>query len=290
MSIFHRYPRFISICLLVIGIGGCATTTTMQQSQVAVEKQIKVLLLQTPMKIDPSRLQKVMAPNIKSPLSISDETIAQGMKHAQEYVSEEMKAALTKQPKIVVLTPTADEQRYLDKIRSKPLDTSLSQMEADSIRTMTGADVLMRYQITDYGLTPQSWRNGYITFEVTTTLALAAVIAYSGSTVAKAAAGAYLVQEGIEETAEAYAGFWALDVACRPVRIQAQLVRLEPVTKLWNASDTGFSNVKLLRLIRKVGSSERDKQLNQATDSAITDIVADLSDSLDDIKPVRKIR
>ena len=119
MSISHRYPRFISICLLVIGIGGCASTSTMQQSQEASDKQIKVLLMQSPMKIDPSRLQKVMAPNVKSHLSISDEAIQQGMKHAQEYVSEEMKAALTKQPKIVVLTPTADEQRYLDKIRSK---------------------------------------------------------------------------------------------------------------------------------------------------------------------------
>ena len=246
--------------------------------------------MQSPMKIDPSRLQKVMAPNVKSHLSISDEAIQQGMKHAQEYVSEEMKAALTKQPKIVVLTPTADEQRYLDKIRSKPLDTSLSQEEADSIQTMTGADVLMRYQITDYGLTPQSWRNGYITFEVTTTLALAGVIAYTGSTVAKAAAGTYLVQEGIEETAEAYTGFWALNVVYRPVRIEAQLVRLEPVTKLWNDSDTGFSNVRLSRLISKVGTSERDKQLNQATDSAVTDIVTDISDSLDDIKPVHRIR
>lgn len=241
MSIFRRHPRFLSICLLCIGIGGYATTTNMQQSQVAVEKQIKVLLMQSPMKTDANRLQKVMAPNVKSPLSISDETIAQGVKHAQEYVSEEMKAKLTKQPKIVVLTP-------------------------------------------------QSWRNGYITFEVTTTLALAGVIAYAGSTVAKAAAGTYLVQEGIEETAEAYTGFWVLDVACRPFRIEAQLIGLEPVTNVWKASDTGFSNVKLSRLIRKVGSSERDKQLNQATDSAVTDIVADLSDSLDDIKPVHRIR
>jgi hypothetical protein len=88
-------------------------------------------------------------------------------------------------------------------------------------------------------LTPKSRRKGYIAFEVTSTLAIARAIAYSGSAAAKAttaAAGTYLAQETAEETAESYAGFWALDVESRPVRIEAALVRPEPVATVWEIS------------------------------------------------------
>ena len=196
-----------------------------------------------------------------------------------------MDSALAKQPKLLLVTPPTQENPLFDKIQGHTFETALSQDETDRIRSTTGADALLRFTITDYGLTPRSWRKGYITFEVTTTLALAAVIAYSGSTVAKAAASVYLVQETIEETAEAYAGFWALDVVCRPVRIEAELIRLKPVTTVWKISDTGLANVRLSRLTRKVGADERDRQLDQATDYAVKDIVSALSSALKSIQP-----
>ena len=143
------------------------------------------------------------------------------------------------------------------------------------------ADALLRYRITDYGLTPRSWRTAWITFEVTSTLAIAAVIAYSSSTVAKGAAGAYLVQEAVEETAETYAGFWVLDVICRPVRIEAQLIRLNPVGMVWQSSDTGLSDLKLSRITRKVEPSERDRQLDQATNHAVDHVASNLYDALE---------
>ena len=93
------------------------------------------------------------------------------------------------------------------------------------------------------------------------------------------------MQEAVEETAEAYAGFWALDVVARPVRIEAELVRLNPVTTVWNTSDTGLSEMKLSRLTRKVDADERDRQLDQATDNAVKDIVSELSDALEKIGP-----
>ena len=134
-----------------------------------------------------------------------------------------------------------------------------------------------KFGISDYGLTPKSWRDGYITFEITSTLAIAGAIAYTGSAAARAAAGAYLVQEGIEESAESYAGFWALDVVSRPVRIEAQFVRLNPVTTVWEDSDTGLADVKLSRLTRKVGSAEQNNQLDQSTDFAVNGLVSRLS-------------
>jgi len=237
------------------------------------------------MNIDPGRLQTVFAPNIKSDLSVTDEPIAQGVNHAQKIVSEAMAAALAKIPDVIVVGPPASEQRYFEEMRNKPLATTISQGEADSIAGTTGADALLKYKITDYGLTPRAWRTGYITFEVTSTLALAGVIAYAGSAAAKAAAGAYLVQEGAEETAETYAGFWALDVECRPVRIEAALISLNPVTPVWHTSDTGLSDVRFSRLTRKVDSAEKVSQLDQATDYAVKDIISKLSNSLNNIKP-----
>ena len=93
---------------------------------------------------------------------------------------------------------------------------------------------------------------------------------------AKAAAGAYLVQETAEETAEAYAGFWSLDVVCRPVRIEAELIRLEPVAKIWSDAETGLSDVSLSRLTRDISPAERIGQLDQATSNAVTDLISEL--------------
>jgi len=241
---------------------------------------IKILVMQSPMTINPGRLQKVLAPDIKPKLSVSDEPIAQGVKHSQEQALAAMKSDLIKQSRLTLVTPPKQEKQLLNKIQGENFDTAISQDVADRIQTTTGADAILRFGITDYGLTPKSWRTGYITFEVVSTLAIAGVIAYAGSTAAKAAAGAYLAQETVEETAESYAGFWALDVVCRPVRIEAELIGLNPVNVLWKYSDTGLSDVSLSRLTRKVGTDERDKQLDQSTDYAVNDVVTDLSDAL----------
>lgn len=284
MAISHRCLYLVVLCWIGAGLGGCATTNG-RLAEAHLAAPIKVLVMQSPMTVDPARLQKVLAPDVKEELSASQEPIAQGVKQAQSGALSAMESALAKRSRLIVVTPPTEEEPFLKAIQSHGYDTALSQDEADRIRTTTGADALLRFRITDYGLTPRSWRRGYITFEVTTTLALAAVIAYSGSTVAKGAAGAYLVQEAVEETAEGYAGFWALDVVCRPVRIEAELIRLHPVTTVWNTHDTGLSDVKLSRLTRKVGSAERDGQLDQATDYAVRDVASALSRAVESIQP-----
>jgi hypothetical protein len=285
MFISCRYFHIVFLCLMGVGLGGCATTTNVQLAQANMNVPVKILVIQSPITIDSGRLQTVLAPDIKPELSVSEEPISQGVKHAQEHALAAMESALTKQSKLIVVTPPAEEIQFVDKIRHHDFASAISQDEADRIQTTTGADALLRFGITDYGLTPQSWRNGYIAFEVTTTLALAAVIAYSSSVAAKTAAGIYLVQETIEETATAYAGFWALDLVCRPVRMEAELIRLNPVTTLWKTSDTGLSDVSLSRLTRKVGSDERDRQLDQSTDYAVKDVTSDLTNALKNTNP-----
>lgn len=282
---FCRRLHIAFLCLMGVGLGGCATTTNTQLAQAHMKAPIRILVMQSQMTSDAGRLQSVLAPDIKPALSISEEPISQGVKHAQERATAAMESALTKEPRLILVAPSAAEKQLINNIQDHDLESAITQDEADRLQTATGADALLRFGITDYGLTPQSWRNGYIAFEVTTTLALAAVIAYSRSVAAKAAAGIYLAQETIEETATAYAGFWALDVVCRPVRMEAELIRLNPVTTLWKTSDTGLSDVSLSRLVRKVGVDERGRQLDQATDYAAKDVVSDFSDALENIKP-----
>ena len=280
----HRGFYIALLCVLGVGLGGCATTRNMRLAQRNLRPPIKILVMQSPNSIAPDRLEKVFAPEAKGQLSVSDEPIAHGVKHAEKYAQTAMEAALNKQPGLVVAPSPAHENNFIDTLQGRDFEAAISQEEADHIRLITGADALLRFNITDYGLTPKTWRTGYITFEVTSTLALAAIIAYSGSTVAKAAAGAYLVQEAAEETAETYAGFWALDKVCRPVRIEAKLIILDPVSTVWTYSDTGLSDIRLSRLTGKIGLAERVGQMDQATDYAAADIVSTLSNSLKSVK------
>jgi len=168
--------------------------------------------------------------------------------------------------------------RTVSELRIDHADKVITREMAEKLHAVSGADVLLRFRITDYGVTPKSWQNAVITFEVTSTLGIAA-IAYS-YTATRALAGAYLVQEGIEESAEAYAGFQALDDVCRPVHVEAELISLTTGTQVWAGNATGLSDVRLTRLVRKVGVTEREAQLNSAVHKAVTSIVANLQKTL----------
>jgi len=248
---------------------------------------IKVLVVESPISIDPGRLQAVLAPDMKPGQSASAALIFREQKHAQEYALTAMEDALGKQDGLDVIVPTPERNQTINMIQDKKLESAITQDEANRLRATTGAEALLRFGVTDYGLTPKSWRKGYITFEVASTLAIGGAIAYSGSAAAKAAAGAYLAQEAAEETAEAYAGFRALDAVSRPVRIEAALVRLNPVATVWKTSGTGLSDMRLSRLARKVTSVERNNQLDQSARKAIKDVVSDLSHALESIQPER---
>lgn len=211
----------------------------------------------------------------------SEKLVAQGEIHAEEYALSSMKSALDNQVGGKVIQVQLNESQVANRIQEKNFDEALTQHEANWLRKETGAYALLKFGITDYGMTPKAWRKGYITFEVTSTLAIAGIIAYSGSTAAKAAAGAYLAQEAVEEAAEAYAGFWALDVVNRPVRIVAKLIQLDPLETVWEDSDTGLSDTKLSRLTRKAPVDEKYKQLDQSTDDAVRELASELSTDIE---------
>ena len=282
--------RRFSVLLLVLtggGLCGCATSP-IALPEMHENGPVRIMLMESPMRVGPGRLQSVLAPGVKRKLAMSEQPLSEDIQHAQRHASAAMQSALTSRSGLVVVAPPAMEEPFLSTIESRDLKAALSQKEADRIRSTTGADALLRFDITDYGLTPKSWRTAYVTFEVTSTLAIAGFIAYPGSTVARAAAGAYLVQETVEEATEAYAGFWGLDVVCRPVRIEAELIGLDPVSVLWKTSETGLSNVRLFRLVSKVGPDKKNVQLDQATDHAARDIAFALSGALRNAGPVAR--
>lgn len=266
------------LCAAGLGLGGCASTQ--QITHAHMHLPVKVVVVEAPMTIDAGRLQSVMAPASKKKLSTKDEPIAQAIKRSEQHALVAMNSVLAKQPEFVVIKPTTAAKQYLDEVQNDNSHSAIPQKTATRIQADTGADAILRFRITDYGLTPPSWRTGYITFEVASTLAIATVIAYSGYAAAKAAAGAYLTQEAVEETAEGYAGFWSLDVVYRPVQIEAELIRLQPINIVWKSRDTGLSDTSLTRLTRQVDARELYKQLDQSTNYAVKDIVLDLSQAL----------
>ena len=284
---FLPLPRRAALmCASVLGaalcLSGCATapTTHLARTAATLDFPLRVVTLQAPMTVDAGRLQEACAPGAKPRLPATDPGRMPPGRGGEARAAAAMAAPVGGEPNVVVIAP-AGEQSALDPLRGRALDADLTPDEASRLRAATGAEVLLRYGITDYGLTPRAWRRGYTAFEVVTTLALAAVIAYSGSRAAQAAATLYLVQETAEESAEAYATFHAFDVVCRPVRIQAQMLALDPHALLWQARDTGISDIKLGRYFRKVGADERDRQLDQATAAAVRGIARDLHAALE---------
>ena len=232
------------------------------------------------MDIEPGRLKLVMAPGSNHGTSDAQTLIGQGKMHAEEYAMTSMESSLANEGGFKIVNPPPEAEQEFDNVQELGLQGPITQAEANSLHDALGVDAILRFGITDYGLTPRAWHNGYITFEVASTLTFAGIIAYSGSTAATAAAGAYLAQETVEETTEAYAGFWALENTSRPVRIEAELIQLKPLNTVWKDSDTGLSDTKLSRLFRKVPVDEERQQLKQSTDDATREIAAKLSAAL----------
>lgn len=267
-------------------LSGCASVNHAVREPAHLQTPVKVLLIQSPLAVSPQRLQSVFAAKSKKPLTLASPALLPVAAHSRARALADMRTALGKRSNIVLVKPPLRAKPLIARIQQQKYTTALTPAEAKQLQAETGADAILRFGITDYGLTPKTWRTSYITFEVVSTLAITALIASVGTTVAKGAAGAYLAQETVEETAEGYAGFWALDVVCRPVRIEAKLIRPAPLTILWHDNDTGLADVHLSRLFRNVSAAERNRQLDQSTAYAVNDLVAALSNKLSGKKNV----
>lgn len=135
------------------------------------------------------------------------------------------------------------------------------------------ADAYLRVRITDYGQTPKSWKSAYITFEVTTTLGIGALL-YT-RTITRPLAIAYVAEEGIEEFSEGYAGFRLLNRLSRPVRIDADLVDGVSGKVLWHDTETGLAGWHW-KNVWHMGDATRDLLLKTSAEKAVTALVQEL--------------
>ncbi len=256
----------------------------MALAQTHPSSPIKMIVLQAPMAIDHERLKAVFGKELSEDAPLPDAVIQEQESRAQTRALTAMNSALANQPSFVVVpTPTTDPS--INTIENQNFDSPITQDDADRIALATGTDAILRYRITDYGLTPVAWRKAYVTFEVASTLTIAGSIALIGTKVARTAGAVYLAEEGTEELAEGYAGFWAFNEVCRPVRIEAELIRLKPVQIIWKTSDTGTSDIRLSRIIRKIAPNELDGQLMLSTNHAASTVIKRLTAPLKDHLP-----
>ena len=260
--------------LMGVVLCSCATAPRYESTtQSIVAYPQKAVLVQTPMLRDDPVFNKLFAPDLPKDSPESHQAIKDAVDNAEVRALAEIQKAFETQTEIKI-DNSEIVSRVINELQINNADTIVTREIAEQLHAASDADVLLRFRITDYGVTPKSWRNAVIIFEVTSTLGIAALAyAYPAT---RPIAGIYLIEEGIEETIEAYAGFWALDEVSRPVRIEAELITLNTGTQAWKSSATGLSDVGLTRLVRKVSAAERAAQLNSAIQEAAEKIVSDL--------------
>ena len=128
------------------------------------------------------------------------------------------------------------------------------------------ADAYLRIRVTDYGQTPRRWAGAYITFEVVTTLAIAGGLYLHRVT--RPVAGAYLLEESIEELTEGFAGFWLLNRLSRPVRVEADMIDGQTGQVLWHDAHTGLARWRWQNL-RHADNATRDGLLTVSMNKAV---------------------
>jgi hypothetical protein len=266
----------LATLLLMLLLGGCASSNVQKASLEPMDSPLRMVVEETPNSVEPAALRNVLAPDLPEGSDEANKLVESGMAQAETGAMAEMQTALTNAGMKVVSTETP--ARSVNESGGQQFATKLSIDQAKQLQLDSGADDLLRFRITDYGLTPRDWRNWVIGFEVVTTVGIAA-IAYSVPET-RPLAGVYLVTETVEEGAEAYAGFWALDKLTRPVRTEAELFDLHTGERVWADSNTGLAKVRLARLFASIDAPTRNAQLKDATHESIKKLVGRLAHSL----------
>lgn len=172
-------------------------------------------------------------------------------------------AALTEDLPCLAPPDIAAAEDYPD---ADQMGRPLGSATLERLQASHAADAYLRLRITDYGETPRRWRGAYVTFEVVTTLGIAAAL-YAHK-VTRAVAGAYLLEESIEELSEGYAGFWVLNRLSRPVRIEADLLDGETGELLASETHVGLARWRW-RHLWHMDDIDRDELLEISLQKAL---------------------
>ena len=266
----------VATILCTLLLDGCATSTVQVIAREPTAHPPQVVLIESSSDVDLPALRNVFSPDMPKDSEETIKLVKSGMTEAEIRAMAEMKNALTNIGMTVINSEAVT--RRVNELEINRMHKKLSLDQAHELHLVSGADNLLRFRITDYGLTPKAWRNWVIGFEVVSTVGIAA-IAYTTPEL-RPLAGVYLVTEAVEETAEAYTGFWALDKLSRPVRIEAEMFDLRTGEMLWADSNTGLARVHLIRLATHIDAATRNAQLEDATHESVEKLMGQMVKSL----------
>lgn len=266
----------VATILCTLLLDGCATSTVQVIAREPTAHPPQVVLIESSSDVDLPALRNVFSPDMPKDSEETIKLVKSGMTEAEIRAMAEMKNALTNIGMTVINSEAVT--RRVNELEINRMHKKLSPDQAHELHLVSGADNLLRFRITDYGLTPKAWRNWVIGFEVVSTVGIAA-IAYTTPEL-RPLAGVYLVTEAVEETAEAYTGFWALDKLSRPVRIEAEMFDLRTGEMLWADSNTGLARVHLIRLATHIDAATRNAQLEDATHESVEKLMGQMVKSL----------
>jgi hypothetical protein len=273
-SAFHcRIRRRGIAALAIIAVAGCASFQDRDASTEPFPGFHRLVLVEIPMLREEAWLREQFADELPRDSPAARQAIDEAVNGAEISALASMQKALVQREGVTIDDSEATVRTVKDLGLDNP-DVVVSPDIARRLRAASGADGLLRFRITDYGITPKAWRTAYIAFEVVSTLAIAG-IAYAYPKT-RPIAGVYLVEEIVEETLEGYGGFWVLNKVCRPVRIEAEWTSLYTGATVWKDSATGLSDIRPARLVRKVGQAEADAQRAQAIDKAVKKLAAEI--------------
>lgn len=266
----------VATILCTLLLDGCATSTVQVIAREPTAHPPQVVLIESSSDVDLPALRNVFSPDMPKDSEETIKLVKSGMTEAEIRAMAEMKNALTNIGMTVINSEAVT--RRVNELEINRMHKKLSPDQSHELHLVSGADNLLRFRITDYGLTPKAWRNWVIGFEVVSTVGIAA-IAYTTPEL-RPLAGVYLVTEAVEETAEAYTGFWALDKLSRPVRIEAEMFDLRTGEMLWADSNTGLARVHLIRLATHIDAATRNAQLEDATHESVEKLMGQMVKSL----------
>lgn len=251
--------------LILSGCGSLPAETVIT----SIKPPDKLRVLELPSGVEDASLKRLFHADQKT---VAAEVLASDQTRIEQKIDAALKQALDNaslpQLKTADTLPATDPDLL-------HVGKPLSAKTLAALQAKYPASDYLRIRVTDYGQTPRSWKSAYITFEVVTTLAIAGAL-YT-HTVSRPLAGAYLVQEGVEELGEGYAGFWLINRLSRPVRIEADLVDGKTGQVIWHDSETGMADWHWKHLWH-MNAATRDTLLTISTHKAMDDLVNELEE------------
>ena len=240
-------------------LAGCATQPPLSRASFRPER---LEVLELPPAVADRPLRRVLHGK-------HEEADAVTLTADREHINQSLEATLRESVPCIGSSSAA----LSDMAIGRPIDSA----NLATLQSSHPADAYLRLRVTDYGETPRRWRAAYVSFEVVTTLGIAAGLYVHKVT--RAVAVGYLLEESVEELSEGYAGFWVLNRLSRPVRIEADLIDGRTGQVFEREAHTGLAPWRW-RHLRHMDDTTRDELLNTSMRRAVKALSKGLNSGL----------